>query len=85
MLSIAVLLLMTMFGSREKRSAVRIEAEAISKQFGDFTALEDVSLEVPEGGLTALLGPCGSGKSTLLRIIAGLEEPDRGVVRIAGQ
>jgi sulfate transport system ATP-binding protein len=64
---------------------VRIEAEAISKRFGDFTALDDVSLEVPEGGLTALLGPSGSGKSTLLRIIAGLEEPDQGVVRIAGQ
>jgi sulfate/thiosulfate transport system ATP-binding protein len=64
---------------------MKIEAEAISKQFGDFTALEDVSLEVPEGGLTALLGPSGSGKSTLLRIIAGLEEPDQGVIRIAGQ
>ncbi|MGH2886692.1 MAG: sulfate/molybdate ABC transporter ATP-binding protein [Solirubrobacteraceae bacterium] len=64
---------------------MRIEVEAISKQFGDFTALDDVSLEVPEGGLTALLGPSGSGKSTLLRIIAGLEEPDQGVIRIAGK
>jgi sulfate transport system ATP-binding protein len=62
---------------------MRIEATGISKQFGEFTALDDVSLEVPKGSLTALLGPSGSGKSTLLRIIAGLETPDQGVVRIA--
>ena len=65
--------------------AMRIDVDSISKRFGDFTALDDVSLEVPEGSLTALLGPSGSGKSTLLRIIAGLEEPDQGVVRIAGK
>jgi sulfate/thiosulfate transport system ATP-binding protein len=62
---------------------MRIEATAISKHFGDFTALDEVTLEVPKGGLTALLGPSGSGKSTLLRIIAGLEAPDQGTVRIA--
>jgi sulfate transport system ATP-binding protein len=61
-----------------------IEIETIAKQFGDFTALQDVSLEVPEGSLTALLGPSGSGKSTLLRIIAGLETPDSGTVLING-
>jgi len=64
---------------------MRIEVERISKRFGDFVALDDVSLEVPEGALTAMLGPSGSGKSTLLRIIAGLEGPDEGIVRIDDQ
>ena len=58
-----------------------IEATGITKDFGDFRALDDVSIQVPNGSLTALLGPSGSGKSTLLRVIAGLEEPDAGVVR----
>ncbi len=61
---------------------MRIEISSVSKHFGDFTALHDVSLEVPKGSLTALLGPSGSGKSTLLRIIAGLEEADTGTVSI---
>src|SRR5690349_24481348 len=56
----------------------------VSKSFGDFAALTDVSLEVDGGSLTALLGPSGSGKSTLLRIIAGLEHPDAGEILIAG-
>ncbi len=63
---------------------MRIDISAIAKRFGDFTALQDVTLEVPEGSLTALLGPSGSGKSTLLRIIAGLETPDAGRVMIDG-
>ncbi|WP_414121121.1 sulfate/molybdate ABC transporter ATP-binding protein [Corynebacterium nuruki] len=55
------------------------------KTYGDFHALDDVSIDIPEGSLTALLGPSGSGKSTLLRTIAGLEQPDSGQVVIDGR
>ncbi len=55
-----------------------IHVRNVSKRFGDFVAVDDISLEVESGSLTALLGPSGSGKSTLLRIIAGLETPDEG-------
>lgn len=62
-----------------------IEVRDVTKHFGEFTALENVSVAVQDGALTALLGPSGSGKSTLLRIIAGLEIPDMGSVTISGQ
>jgi sulfate transport system ATP-binding protein len=62
-----------------------IVAENVTKTFGDFTAVDDVSISVPEGSLTALLGPSGSGKSTLLRVISGLERPDAGRVVIEGR
>jgi sulfate transport system ATP-binding protein len=61
-----------------------VEITGVSKTFGDHVALRDVSLSVPKGSLTALLGPSGSGKSTLLRIIAGLEIPNEGRVWIEG-
>jgi len=57
-----------------------IRVDGIRKTFGDFAALDDISLNVPQGELVGLLGPSGSGKTTLLRIIAGLEKPDRGRV-----
>ena len=61
-----------------------ILVRGVDKRFGTFQALDDISLEVPDGSLTALLGPSGSGKSTLLRVIAGLEAPDSGTVEIHG-
>jgi sulfate transport system ATP-binding protein len=64
---------------------VSIVVEGATKRFGTFTALDNVSIEVPDGSLTALLGPSGSGKSTLLRVIAGLERPDIGEVLISGR
>jgi len=64
---------------------VSIHVRNITKRFGDFTALDDVSLDVAGGSLTALLGPSGSGKSTLLRIIAGLEFADQGEILISGE
>jgi len=64
---------------------VAIEARNVTKRFGDFVALDDVSISVESGSLTGLLGPSGSGKSTLLRVIAGLETPDAGAVFISGK
>jgi sulfate transport system ATP-binding protein len=62
-----------------------IDVRNVSKSFNGFQALDDVSLSVPDGSLTALLGPSGGGKSTLLRVIAGLEAPDSGEVLFAGE
>ena len=61
-----------------------IEISHVIKRFGGFVALDDVSVTIPTGRLTALLGPSGGGKSTLLRIVAGLEQADSGTVRIEG-
>ncbi|MDX9975564.1 MAG: sulfate ABC transporter ATP-binding protein, partial [FCB group bacterium] len=64
---------------------MNIAIEHITKRFGGFTALDDVTLAVPSGELVALLGPSGSGKTTLLRIIAGLESADGGKVLFDGE
>src|SRR5918994_5777328 len=61
-----------------------IEVRSLTKSFGSFVALRDVSFTVHSGELVALLGPSGSGKTTLLRIIAGLEAPDAGSVLFDG-
>src|SRR3954449_1372557 len=62
-----------------------ISVVEVTKRYGENPALRDVSVAIPEGSLTALLGPSGSGKSTLLRVIAGLEEPDAGQVLIGDE
>jgi len=62
-----------------------ITIRSVSKRFGAAIALDDVSLEVPDGSLTALLGPSGGGKSTLLRVVAGLEVPDSGTIEFDGE
>jgi sulfate/thiosulfate transport system ATP-binding protein len=62
-----------------------ISVRRITKTFDEYVALDDVSVEIETGSLTALLGPSGSGKSTLLRVIAGLETPDQGCVLIEGK
>ena len=72
------------FWSPSDGAPVSIEVRGVNKRFGDFVALGDVSVTIPTGSLTALLGPSGGGKSTLLRIIAGLEFADTGVIEIEG-
>ncbi|MFX9061670.1 ATP-binding cassette domain-containing protein, partial [Acinetobacter baumannii] len=62
-----------------------IEVKNLTKQFGSFTALNNISLDIQSGELLALLGPSGCGKTTLLRIIAGMEEADQGSILFAGE
>src|ERR687893_2455468 len=62
-----------------------IAVAGLTKRFGDFEAVQDVSFEAREGAITAILGPSGSGKSTVLRMLAGLETPTAGRITIAGE
>jgi putative spermidine/putrescine transport system ATP-binding protein len=62
-----------------------LSLNGVSKQFGEFTAVDDVSLAVPHGTFVCLLGPSGCGKTTLLRMVAGLEEPSAGTIVLDGQ
>jgi sulfate transport system ATP-binding protein len=64
---------------------MQISIRDVTKRFGDFTALENVKLDIRSGELVALLGPSGSGKTTLLRIVAGFEWPDEGSIHFDGE
>ena len=71
--------------SPERRAPAAIGLHGVSRRFGEFAALDGVTLDVPSGALVALLGPSGSGKTTLLRVIAGLEVPDAGSILFGGE
>jgi len=63
----------------------QVACDGLSKRFGDVRALENVSCDVPSGNALVILGPSGAGKTTFLRVVAGLERPDSGTVRIGGE
>src|SRR5687767_13810503 len=74
-----------LFGQQRGMPMSGLSISNVTKQFGDFRAVESVSLSVPQGTFVCLLGPSGCGKTTLLRMIAGLEEPSSGAIVIDGE
>lgn len=80
-----VQILLPRYRKNDESHRLSIEVERITRRFGAFTALREISLTVPTGSLVALLGPSGCGKTTLLRIIAGLDRPDAGRILFHGQ
>ena len=71
-----------MAGTKVSQAAGDLVLNRVSKYYGDFSAVDDLSLTVPDGSFFALLGPSGCGKTTTLRMIAGLEEPSQGTIQI---
>src|SRR5206468_1183551 len=71
--------------STRGRPVAEVMLEAVSKRFGHTQAIADLSLQVPDGEILVLLGPTGAGKTTTLRLVAGLERPDTGRVRMDGR
>lgn len=71
--------------ARESEQSVAVDLAGITKRFGDFTAVDDVSVRIREGEFFSLLGPSGCGKTTMLRMIAGFEDPTEGTVSVAGE
>ena len=69
----------------EADSGAALELTGVTKAFGDFVAVDDLSLTVPSGSFFALLGPSGCGKTTTLRMVAGLEQPTSGTIAIGGR
>src|SRR6056297_2082939 len=72
-------------GARPADDAPALSLEGLSRHFGDFRALDDVSLTIGEGEFFTVVGPSGSGKTTLLRILAGLDRPTRGRLLLRGR
>src|ERR1700759_2560137 len=70
---------------REAKATGALELRGLTKQFASFTAVDALDLDVPSGSFFALLGPSGCGKTTTLRMVAGLETPTSGTIRLAGQ
>ena len=70
---------------REPKGAVAVELSGVTKRFGEFVAVDDLTLDIHEGEFFSLLGPSGCGKTTTLRMIAGFEEPTDGTISVAGE